>query len=88
MLRLGLLGEEATIIHHVSDLEDDANTRPEELAEAAVLHGGCPSVLGHPVLDVSGGAKKYVLVDIVIVVVVIIVVVVVVVVTIVVVIVK
>ena len=58
MLRLGLLGEEAAIIHHVPDLEDDADTRPEELAEAAVLHGCCPSVSGRPVLDVPGGAKK------------------------------
>ena len=32
MLWLGLLGEEAAIIHHVPDLEDDADTRPEELA--------------------------------------------------------
>ncbi len=43
MLWLGLLGEEATIIHHVPALEDDADTRPEELAEAAVLHGCRPS---------------------------------------------
>ncbi len=65
MLRLGLLGEEATIIHHVPDLEDDVNTCPEELAEAAVLHGGRPSVSGHPVLDVPGG-KKNVLINIVV----------------------
>ena len=62
MLRLGLLGEEAAIIHHVPDLEDDADTRPEELAEAVVLHGCCPSVLGRLVLDVPGGAKKNILV--------------------------
>ena len=66
MLRLGLLGDEAAIIYHVPDLEDDANTRPKELAEAAVLHGCCPSVSGRPVLDVQGSAKKNVLVDIVV----------------------
>jgi len=66
MLRLGLLGEEADIIHHVPDLMDDADTRPEELAEAAVLHGCRPSVSGRPVLDVPGGTKKNVLVDVVV----------------------
>jgi hypothetical protein len=66
MLWLGLLVEEAAIIHHVPDLEDDADTCPEELAEAAVLHGCRPSVSGHPVLDVPGGSKKNVLVDIVV----------------------
>ncbi len=65
MLWLGLLGEEATIIHHVPDLEDDADTCPKELAEAAVLHGGRSSVLGHPVLDVPGGATKYIRVNII-----------------------
>ncbi len=66
MLRLGLLREKAAIIHHVPDLEDDADTRPEELAEAAVLHGCHPSVSGRPVLDVPGGAKKNILVEIVV----------------------
>ena len=78
MLWLGLLKEEAAILHHVPDMEDDANTRPKELVEAAVLHGGHPGVLKRPVLDVPGGAKKYVLsvihIDIVVVVIVIVVV--------------
>ncbi len=66
MLWLGLLGEEATIIHHVPDFEDNADTCPEELPEAVVLHDGPPSILGCPVLDVLGGANKYVLVNIVV----------------------
>ena len=63
MLWSALLGEEVALLHHVPQMDDDRHASPTELAEAAVLHLGRPDNPGRPVLDVTGGLKKNILVE-------------------------
>ncbi|MFM8622188.1 MAG: hypothetical protein ACKOB3_02255 [Holophagaceae bacterium] len=69
MLRLALRGEEIVVVHHHPQMDNDFHARSTELVEAAVLHLGRSDVPGHPVLDVPGGEKKFILEVVVVVVV-------------------